>query len=217
MMFLLSSVPSFKFIYHLTSLTHLLSNLSQSAAPSRLSPSPRHTCYVLHTGDGHDAVFVNAVAAPGQLLALFVPSSTFVHVHEVGAPLLRDSGGRLHTLLLSHTHTHNYVTMCFNSFSDVCRPDKRRWECCPELLCTIFFFQSAAVNLYFTEIPLCSVTHNQSYNTNTVYTQASRPEEQILTWKQDVVVLNKKDVIIRDEWVSSIISVQCLQDLLFRH
>ena len=97
-----------------------------------LPPSHSHTCYVLNTGDGHDAVFVNAVAAPGQLLALLVSSSAFVHVHEVGTPLLGHIGGRLHALLLSdsththtETHTPNYVTVCLDSFSDMCRPDKK--------------------------------------------------------------------------------------------
>lgn len=47
-----------------------------------------HTCYVLHTGDGHGAVFVNAVAAPGQFLALLVPSSASVYIDKVGAPLV---------------------------------------------------------------------------------------------------------------------------------
>lgn len=80
-----------------------------------------HTCYVLHTGDGHGAVFVNAVAAPGQFLALLVPSAS-MYVHEVGAPLLGHVRGGLHALILLRQSTHkpNYVT---HSFSDMCRPD----------------------------------------------------------------------------------------------
>lgn len=55
---------------------------------------------MLHTGDGHGAVFVNAVGAKGQFGAFFVPSAAPVHVHKVGAPLLGHSRGGLHALLL---------------------------------------------------------------------------------------------------------------------
>lgn len=51
------------------------------------SPLP-HTCYVLHTGDGHSAVFVDALAAPGQFLALLIPLATLVNINKVGSPLL---------------------------------------------------------------------------------------------------------------------------------
>lgn len=59
-----------------------------------------HTCYVLNTRDGHGAVFVDAVGAPGQLLALLIPSSTLMYIDKVRAPLVGHSRWCLHALVL---------------------------------------------------------------------------------------------------------------------
>lgn len=62
---------------------------------------------MLHTGDGHGAVFVNAVAAPGQFQMLLIPSSTFMHVYKVRTPLLGHGGGSFHALILSREAAQN--------------------------------------------------------------------------------------------------------------
>lgn len=64
------------------------------------------TCYVLHAGDGHGAVLVDAVATPGQLAAvLLAATGAFVHVHEIGSPLIGHGRRSLHALVLSAAMT----------------------------------------------------------------------------------------------------------------
>lgn len=74
---------------------------------------------MLHTRDGHGAVFMNAMAAPGQFLALLVPASTFMYVHKVGAPLIGRVRGGLHALILLRQKKQNYVTVLSFIFKHV--------------------------------------------------------------------------------------------------
>lgn len=72
-----------------------------------VSVFPPPTCYVLHAGDGHGAVLVDAVAAPGQLAAVLLAATggAFVHVHEIGSPLIGHGRRSLHALVLSAAMT----------------------------------------------------------------------------------------------------------------
>lgn len=72
------------------------------------------TCYVLNTGDGYSAVFVNALAAPGEFLGLLVPFFIPVNVDEVRAPLIGHSRGRLHALLLLR-HSRLSIKICLQA------------------------------------------------------------------------------------------------------